>query len=120
MLRDAGIAELQVNPVIHGYPPGHHRRSTFLDLFENARDALVREGFAEDEELDKLTRNLRRHLDDPATPIDRSKGLGFLHRDDAERSLASCSKPRSYQEILDVLEKNVAKSDQAATIREVL
>lgn len=69
MLRDAGIVELQVNPVIHVYPHGHNRRSIFLDFVENTRDALVREGFARDEELNELTQDLRRHLDDPTTLV---------------------------------------------------
>lgn len=69
MLRDAGIVELQVNPVIHVYPPGHHRRSIFLDFIQNTRDALIREGYAGDEELDALTRDLRRHLDEPDTLV---------------------------------------------------
>ncbi|UQA59530.1 class I SAM-dependent methyltransferase [Polyangium aurulentum] len=69
MLRDAGLVELGVNPVIHVYPHGHHRRSIFLDFVQNTRDALVREGFATDEELNELTRDLKRHLDDPDTLV---------------------------------------------------
>ncbi|MRG98454.1 methyltransferase domain-containing protein [Polyangium spumosum] len=69
MLRDAGLVEIQVNPVIHVYPPGHHRRSIFLDFVTNIRENLVREGFASDEELNELTRELRRHLDDPDTLV---------------------------------------------------
>jgi SAM-dependent methyltransferase len=69
MLRDAGVAELQVNPVIHVYPHGHNRRSIFLDFIQNTRDALVGEGFAKDDELNELTRDLRRHLDDPDTLV---------------------------------------------------
>jgi hypothetical protein len=69
MLRDAGIVELQVNPVIHVYPHGHNRRSIFLDFVQNIRDALVREGFAQDEELNELTQELKRHLDDPTTLV---------------------------------------------------
>jgi SAM-dependent methyltransferase len=69
LLRDAGIVELRVNPVIHVYPPGHNRRSIFLDFVENIRDELVREGFARSEELNELTQDLKRHLDDPATLV---------------------------------------------------
>jgi len=69
MLRDAGIGELQVNPVIHVYPHGHNRRSIFLDFVQNVRDGLVGEGFARDEELNELTQELKRHLDDPDTLV---------------------------------------------------
>lgn len=69
MLRDAGIVKLQVNPVIHVYPPGHNRRTIFLDFVQNIRDLLVREGFAKNEELNELTQELKRHLDDPNTLV---------------------------------------------------
>ena len=69
MLRDAGIVELQVNPVIHVYPHGHNRRSILLDFVQNVRDALVSEGFATEKELNELTRALKRHLDDPDTLV---------------------------------------------------
>lgn len=69
MLRDAGLVELQVNPVIHVYPHGHNRRNIFLDFVQNVRDALVLEGFAKDEELNELTQDLKRHCDDPDTLV---------------------------------------------------
>ncbi|MDC3953702.1 methyltransferase domain-containing protein [Polyangium jinanense] len=69
MLRDAGIVEIQVNPVIHVYPHGHNRRSIFLDFVQNIRDELVRDGFAKDEELNALTQDLKRHCDDPDTLV---------------------------------------------------
>ncbi|EYF03837.1 methyltransferase domain-containing protein [Chondromyces apiculatus] len=69
MLRDAGLVDLHVNPVIHVYPHGHHRRSIFLDFIENIRGALVAEGLAKEEELNELTQDLRRHLDDPDTLV---------------------------------------------------
>lgn len=69
MLRDAGIVELEVKPVINVYPHGHHRRSVFLDFVQNVRDVLVREGFAKDEELNELTQELKRHIDDPDTLV---------------------------------------------------
>lgn len=69
MLRDAGIVGLQVNPVLHVYPHGHNRRSIFLDFIQNTRHELVRDGFARDEELDELTQDLTRHLDDPSTLV---------------------------------------------------
>ncbi len=69
MLREAGLIEVQVNPVIHVYPPGHHRRSILLDFVTNVRENLVRGGFASVDELNELTRDLQRHLDDPHTQV---------------------------------------------------
>jgi SAM-dependent methyltransferase len=69
MLRDVGIVDLHVSPVIHVYPHGHHRRSIFLDFIQNTRGALVEEGLATNEELNELTQDLKRHLDDPATLV---------------------------------------------------
>ena len=69
MLRDAGIVDLRVNPVIHVYPHGHNRRSIFLDFIQNIRDAAIGEGFVKDGELSELMRDLRRHLDDPSTLV---------------------------------------------------
>jgi hypothetical protein len=69
MLRDAGIVDLQVNPVIHAYPHGHNRRSIFLDFIQNIRDAVIGEGFVGHEELSELMRDLRLHLDDPGTLV---------------------------------------------------
>jgi SAM-dependent methyltransferase len=69
LLRDAGIIDVQVRPVIHVYPHGHNRRSIFLDFIRNIRDAAIKEGFAEEAELDVLTAELRQHLDDPGTQV---------------------------------------------------
>ena len=69
MLREAGLTDIQVNPVIHVYPPGHNRRNIFLDFVRNVREPLVRDGFATGEQLDELTRDLKRHCDDPDTLV---------------------------------------------------
>lgn len=37
MLRDAGLADIRVNPVIHVYPPAHSRRMLLLEFVENVR-----------------------------------------------------------------------------------
>lgn len=69
LLREAGLVDLQVNPVVHAYPHGHHRRTIFLDFVRNVREALVGEGFVTEPELNELTRALERHCDDPATQV---------------------------------------------------
>jgi ubiquinone/menaquinone biosynthesis C-methylase UbiE len=69
LLRDAGLVDVQVNPVIHVYPHGHNRRTILLDFIQNVRDAAVREGFAKEGELAELVGEVRRHLDDPDTLV---------------------------------------------------
>jgi SAM-dependent methyltransferase len=69
LLRDAGIVDLQVNPVIHVYPPRHNRRTILLDFVRNIRGAAIREGFVKEGELTELMGEVRRHLDNPATLV---------------------------------------------------
>ena len=69
MLRDAGAVDVQVNPVIHVYTPGHNRRTIFLDFIRNIRNRVVKEGFIGEGELTDLMDELQRHLDDPRTLV---------------------------------------------------
>jgi SAM-dependent methyltransferase len=69
MLREAGLVDVQVNPLIHVYPPGHGRRTIFFDFVENLRDRLLDQKLIEDAELQELLKDLKRHLDDPRTLV---------------------------------------------------
>ena len=69
MLREAGLVDIRVNPLIHVYPPGHGRRSIFLDHLENLRDRLLEQNLIEERELTELLKDLKRHLDDPRTLV---------------------------------------------------
>jgi SAM-dependent methyltransferase len=69
MLRDAGLIDVRVKPVIHVYPPGNDRRTIFLDFIRNIRDAAVEDGLADETELDELMDEVQRHLDDPRTLV---------------------------------------------------
>jgi SAM-dependent methyltransferase len=75
MLREAGLVDVQVNPLIHVYPPGHGRRTIFLDFVENLRDRLLDQKLIQDTELEELLKDLKRHLDDPGTLV--PSGLFF-------------------------------------------
>src|SRR5215469_783739 len=44
MLRDAGLVDVQVNPLIHIYGPNHSRRPIFLRFVNNLHDRIVAEG----------------------------------------------------------------------------
>ncbi|MDM0117339.1 methyltransferase domain-containing protein [Variovorax sp. J22R133] len=69
MLREAGLADVGVNPIVHAYQREHSRRMLLLEFVENARSRLVDSALAAPEELDALTAALRHHLEDPATVV---------------------------------------------------
>jgi SAM-dependent methyltransferase len=69
MFRDAGIVDIQVNPVIHVYPRGHNRRTIFWDFIRNVRERVLARGLIGEGELTRLTDELKRHLDDPGTLV---------------------------------------------------
>ena len=75
MLREAGLVDIRVNPLIHVYPPGHGRRTIFLEFVENLRDRLLDQKLVEDAELQELLKDLKRHLEDPRTLV--TSGLFF-------------------------------------------
>jgi hypothetical protein len=43
LLREAGLTDIRVNPIIHIYPPDHGRRNLLLDFAENLSDRFVAE-----------------------------------------------------------------------------
>jgi len=67
MLAEAGLVDVQANPLIHVYPLGHPRRMIFYDFAENLRDRLLQQALIDGDELTELTAALKRHLDDPRT-----------------------------------------------------
>ena len=69
LLRDAGLCDVQVRPLIHVYPPGHGRRSILLDFAENLSGRLVGAALVDEAELSRLKASLRAHLDDPGTLV---------------------------------------------------
>ena len=69
LLRDAGVGEIEVRPLVHVYPPGHGRRTILLDFVENLSGRLVETDSVAPDELEALKRSLRQHLDDPNTVV---------------------------------------------------
>jgi hypothetical protein len=69
MLREAGLVDVRVNPLVHVYPPAHARRMLLLEFVENARPRILDKGLIEEVELNELTATLRRHLEDPGTLV---------------------------------------------------
>jgi hypothetical protein len=69
MLRESGLVDVRVNPLVHVYPPTHGRRMLVLEFVENVRSRILDKGLIGEVELDKLTAVLRRHLQDPGTLV---------------------------------------------------
>ena len=69
MLRESGLVDVRVNPLIHVYPPAHGRRMLVLEFIENARRRILDKVLIGEAELDGLTAALRRHLQDPGTLV---------------------------------------------------
>lgn len=64
MFRAAGLIDIQVNPVIHVYPPGHNRRNILCDFLENVKDRVLAQGLMAETEFHRCLTELRCHLDD--------------------------------------------------------
>ncbi len=69
LLRAAGLLDVQVHPIIHVYPPGHGRRTIYLDFLENVSARLLAQELIAERELAELKASLRRHVDDPGTLV---------------------------------------------------
>jgi len=69
MLRDAGLLDVRANPLVHVYPPGHPRRMLVPEFVENTRPRILEKQLVGEVELDALTADLRRHLEDPTTLV---------------------------------------------------
>jgi hypothetical protein len=69
LLRELGLVDVQVNPLVHVYPPGHSRREIPLAFAENARPRLIEQGLAQASEIDALIASLRSYLADPGSLV---------------------------------------------------
>jgi SAM-dependent methyltransferase len=69
LLRDAGLEDVQVHPIVHVHEPGHPRRSLLPDFVDNVRERVIAGGLIAPDELDSLQAEVRRHLEDPDTLV---------------------------------------------------
>src|ERR1700681_1288045 len=69
LLRNAGLVEVQVNPLIHIYGPDHTRRPIFLNFVNNLRDRIVAEGLISQGELAESIVSVEGHLGEPETLV---------------------------------------------------
>jgi len=69
MLRNAGLVDIRVKPLIHVYGPDHSRRPIFLQFVNNLRDRIVAEGLISEAEFADWASSLEHHLSDPETLV---------------------------------------------------
>jgi ubiquinone/menaquinone biosynthesis C-methylase UbiE len=69
MFRAAGLTDIQVDPVIHVYPPGNNRRNILCDFLENVKDRILAERLMTEAEFHERLTELKRHLDDTDTLV---------------------------------------------------
>jgi SAM-dependent methyltransferase len=69
LFREAGLVDIEVNPVIHVYPHGHNRRAIFWDFLQNVRDGILEQELITESEFGELTAELKEHLDHPDTLV---------------------------------------------------
>jgi SAM-dependent methyltransferase len=69
LLRAAGLADVQMRPVIHLHEPGHPRRSLLPDFVDNLRERLLAHGLIARDELDRLQAAVRQHVEDRNTLV---------------------------------------------------
>jgi SAM-dependent methyltransferase len=69
MLRQGGLVDVRVYPIMHVHPEGDPRRGLVLDFADNFRDRIVAMDLATEDEVDELKRAVAAHLDDPNTAV---------------------------------------------------
>jgi SAM-dependent methyltransferase len=69
LFRDAGLTDIEVNPVIHIYPHGHNRRPIFWRFLQNVRDRILAQALITESEFSELMAELKEHLDRPDTLV---------------------------------------------------
>jgi SAM-dependent methyltransferase len=69
LLRDAGLEDVQVRPIVHVDEPGHPRRSLLPDFVDNLRERLIANGLITPDELARLQDEVRRHVEDRDTLV---------------------------------------------------
>ena len=69
ILRNAGLIDVRVNPLIHVYGRHHTRRPLLLQFANNLRERIVAEGLISEVEFAEAIESLKHHLDDPETLV---------------------------------------------------
>ena len=69
LLREAGLVDVRVNPIVHIESVGNPRRSLSVDFLDNMRERILALHLVPEGELVELRKALVRHLDNPDTVV---------------------------------------------------
>jgi ubiquinone/menaquinone biosynthesis C-methylase UbiE len=69
LYRQAGLDDVTVEARAGVYPPGHSRRTIRADLVRSMRPQILDMGLADEQELDQLDAQVRKHFDNPDTVV---------------------------------------------------
>jgi SAM-dependent methyltransferase len=69
LLRDAGLEDVHVHPIVHVNEPGDPHRSLLPDFVDNLTERVIAGGLIARDELDSLQAEVRRHLENPDTLV---------------------------------------------------
>ncbi len=69
LLREAGLEDVRVNPIVHVHPPGDPRRHLLLDFAENLGERILAENLIAEQAFADLEEGLRRHIENPDTLV---------------------------------------------------
>jgi len=73
LLREAGLVDVRVNPIVHIESVGNPRRSLHVDFLDNMRERILALHLVQEGELVELRKALVRHLDKPDTVVLRGQ-----------------------------------------------
>jgi len=69
LLREAGLVDVRVNPIVHIESVGNPRRFLSVDFLDNMRERILALHLVAEGELVRLRETLARHLDNPDTVV---------------------------------------------------
>lgn len=69
LLRDAGLVDVRVNPIVHVHPPGDARRPLLLDFAESLRERILAQNLIAEKAFAELQEGVRRHIENPDTLV---------------------------------------------------
>jgi SAM-dependent methyltransferase len=69
LLRDAGLVDIHVHPIVHVHPPGDPRRNLVADFVDNFKERILALDLIAEDDLRDLKQTLASHLDNPDTVV---------------------------------------------------
>jgi SAM-dependent methyltransferase len=69
LLREAGVVDIRVHPIMHVHALGDPRRLLMLQFADNFRTRILDEGLLPEDDFDALKGDVARHLDNPETTV---------------------------------------------------